>query len=166
MCGPVIVALALTACGGSGTNNAGSSFGISPMAVSDATSPINFSGQYSGTFKNKTRPPFKAKASFVQYGSAVGGAIKFVKVPGGTADISWNANGATVLATFVIVDPTGFCQFNLKGTYDATTGILSGPWHAVHGCRGFTGSVTLKHDCTYKAIGTDAVRHENGPKPC
>lgn len=158
--------LVLSACAAGG--NAVPNWASGPQALSrsagDDAKTINLSGQYSGTVKDSVRGKGRAKASLSQYKTTLGGALRVVG-SSAVADISWTASGTTVEGTSVIATASGYCTFALSGTYDTSSFVLTGAYHAVRGCSGETGNYTLKHQCIYLA-GKEDVRPESSPKSC
>jgi hypothetical protein len=158
--------LVLSACAaaGNGVPNGASGPQAPLRSAGDSAKTINLSGQYSGTVKDNVRGKGKANASFSQFKSALGGALG-VAGSSAVADVSWTASGTTVEGTSVIAAASGYCMFALRGTYDTASFVLTGTYHAVHGCSGETGNYKLKHECTYLA-GKEDVRPESGLKSC
>lgn len=158
--------LVLSACaaGGNGVPNGASGPQALSRSAAGSAKPINLSGQYRGTVKDSVHGKGRANASFSQYKSALGGALS-VAGSSAVADVSWTAGGTTVEGTSVIAAPNGYCMFALSGTYDTASFVLTGAYHAVHGCSGETGNYKLKHECIYLA-GKEDVRPESSPKSC
>jgi hypothetical protein len=165
----VAAALAiLTACGGSGggvPSTASALQGASNHIGRDAKI-YNLSGQYKGTFKDDAYGTGKAKASYAQYQSAVGGVltIKYAKATVSTS-VALAVSGSSTDGTSVAGSGSLYCTFSNTGTYDEKTRIMSGSYKAVQGCTGDGGTFTLKHLCTYKGNRSD-VRSEVVPHPC
>lgn len=163
-------ALALTllaACGGGGANvpDAASASLGSQHGVDNAASS-KLSGEYTGKFTDGAYGAGKAKASYSQSQSSVGGILT-VKYAHSTVALSVAlvASGSSVNGTTVAGTGSLYCTFATKSTYDAKTRIMSGSYSAVYGCSGDGGTFTLKQQCYYKGAAND-VLPANGPKPC
>ncbi|MGB8909502.1 MAG: hypothetical protein WCC84_12215 [Candidatus Cybelea sp.] len=158
--------LVLSACAGgsNGIPSGGLGTQVPPSSVNDDAKTINLSGEYSGTDHDSIHGTGKASASLAGYKSALGGALGITGTSA-TADIAWTVSGTTVAGTSVIVVPSGYCSFSMSSTYNTKSFILSGKYHAVHGCTGETGNYKLKHRCIYTS-GKEDVRSESSPRSC
>jgi len=157
----------LAACGGGGAsvpNAASASIGLQHRIDNAATSKL--SGEYSGKFTDGAYGAGKAKASYSQSQSSVGGILT-VKYPASTVTLSVAlvANGSSVDGTSVAGNGSLYCTFATTSTYNPKTHVMSGSYSAVYGCSGDGGTFTLKQHCYYRGA-TDDVQPASGPKPC
>ena len=158
--------LVLSACtsGGNGIPSGGSGTQVPLSSVNDDAKTINLSGEYAGTAHDSVHGTGKATASLAGYKSTLGGALGISGISA-TADVAWTVSGTTVNGTSVIVMSSGYCSFSMSNTYNTKSFVLTGQYHAVHGCTGETGKYKLKHQCIYLS-GKEDVRPESGPKSC
>lgn len=130
--------LALPSCSGT-TNN--------PVPAA----PTNISGDYAGTVVDSSAGSLAATALLAQHGSAAGGTI--TTAPGGVTLVSSLALGidsSNAVSGTMVQDLPGdvTCSFAVTGTYNTSTGVLGGSYHAITGCSGQTGTYTLTQSCT------------------
>jgi hypothetical protein len=158
--------LVLSACAGgsNGIPSGGSSTQVPQSSVNDDAKTINLSGEYVGTAHDSVHGTGKAGASLAAHKSALGGALGISGISA-TGDIAWTVSGITVAGTSVIVMPSGYCSFAMSSTYNTKSFVLTGKYHAVHGCTGETGSYKLKHQCIYLS-GKEDARSESSPRSC
>jgi hypothetical protein len=161
-----ICLLVLSACagGGNGIPSGGSGTQVPQSSVNDDAKTINLSGEYSGTAHDSVHGMGKASASLAAYKNALGGALGISGISA-TGDVAWTVTGTTVAGTGVIVAPSGYCSFAMSSTYNTKSFVLTGKYHAVHGCTGETGDYKLKHECIYLG-GKEDVRPESSPRSC
>lgn len=162
------VGLALiTACGGgsAGVPSAASASLGQQHRINDAASS-KLSGEYVGKFTDGAYGSGKAKASYSQSQSSVGGILT-VKYPATTVSLSVAlvADGSSVNGTSVAGNGSLYCTFATTSTYNPKTRVMSGSYTAVYGCSGDGGTFTLKQQCYYRGAKDD-VRSATGPKPC
>jgi hypothetical protein len=150
--------------GSNGIPSGGSGTQVPLSSVNDDAKTINLSGQYAGTVHDSVHGTGKANALLAQFKSALGGALG-VTGSTATADIAWSVSGTTVDGTSVIVAPSGYCSFSMSSSYNTKSFVLTGKYHAVHGCAGETGKYKLKHQCIYLS-GKEDVRSESSPRSC
>jgi|SRR5579883_708308 len=158
----------ITACSGAGAGVPGATSAAQPSAMRPAAAKgYNVSGQYAGKFVDIAYGTGKAAASYAQYQTALGGNLT-IKYSNSTvnAAVVQTASGSTVDGTTVASSGSLYCTFSTTGTFDAATHVLSGTYKAVHGCAGESGTFTLKQKCYYRGPHGDAIRPENGPRPC
>lgn len=158
----------LTACSSTGTGTPAAASAAQPSAVRPAAGKgYNVSGQYAGKFVDIAYGTGKATASYAQYQTAVGGNLT-IKYSNSTvnAAVVQTASGSTVDGTTVASSGSLYCTFSTTGTFDAVTHVLSGSYKAVRGCAGESGTFSLKQKCYYRGANGDAIRPENGPRPC
>jgi hypothetical protein len=156
----VSVAVALAACGGSGTGApvAGTEqSGAAGRPNSDATIR-NFSGEYAGTVKDNYYKRGAITASFAQYHTAVGGSLTQMEGSrSSTKSASFEVTDGTTLTGTAVgtfgSGGTSVCVFAIGGTYNAATHRLSGSYQGVNACSE-TGTFTMKQKCYYAAHGT------------
>jgi hypothetical protein len=157
----------LAACGGAsaGVPNAASASLGSQHRIDNARS-LRLSGQYAGTFTDGAYGSGKAKASYSQSQTSVGGILT-VKYAATTVALSVAlvANGSSVNGTTVAGTGSLYCTFATTSTYNAKTRVMSGSYSAVYGCSGDGGTFTLKQQCYYRGA-TEDVLPASGPKPC
>lgn len=124
------------------------------------------SGEYVGKFNDGAYGAGKAKASYSQSQSSVGGVLT-VKYAHSTIALSVAlvADGSSVNGTSVAGTGSLYCTFSTTSTYDAKTHVMSGTYSAVYGCSGDGGTFTLKQKCYYRGATDDALPAV-GPKPC
>lgn len=165
----VAAALAfLAGCGSSGgVPSAASGVAGSAGHIGSNAASSNFSGQYTGKFKDIAYGTGKATASYAQAQNGLGGVLT-IKYAHTTiaASVALIANSSGVNGTSVAGTGSLYCTISTNGTYDPKTHTLSGTYKAVYGCKGDSGTFSLKHECYYKGTGTEDVRPEAGPKPC
>jgi hypothetical protein len=163
------VLLLLSACAGSASgvpSPAQAAQAATSRAANDAKS-TNLSGEWSGKQTDIAYGTGKAKASYTQYNNGLGGVltVKFAN-SSATSSVALSVSGSTVNGTTVALSGSFYCTFSTTSTYDPSTHTMSGSYQAVYGCTGDSGTFTLKHKCFYKGTGSDAIRPDNGPRPC
>lgn len=156
----------LAACGGGGATvpNAPSASLRQQSHVRNAH--YRLSGEYVGKFNDGAYGAGKAKASYSQSQSSVGGVLT-VKYAHSTIvlSVALVADGSSVNGTSVAGTGSLYCTFTTTSTYNAKTRVMSGSYSAVYGCSGDDGTFTLKQKCYYKGAKED-VMPDIGPKPC
>jgi len=166
----VVGALALYGCSGAGTNGVPAA-GAPSQAIrtQSGTATTNVAGQYVGTVVDSASGSGSATASLAQYAAAVGGDLAFTY---GSTTIDAQV-GAEIANTNslpgTIVAGSRPCSFSVSATYDSSKHKLAGSYQAFSGCRGETGSFTLKEQCYYvrNRGGNDATKPDTpGLKPC
>lgn len=164
--GIAIVALACTACVGSG---GGAANGAPPMVPGarfvDDAGTLNIAGQYAGTVQDSHNGAGHVTASLAQHKTTVGGWLYFVypKLAFRTSTAR-TVSGTSVDGVSVATIHNEVCTLDVMGKYDSSTNRLSGSYKAVHGCTGDHGTYTLKQKCYYVRAGD--IRPETGLKPC
>jgi hypothetical protein len=134
--------------------------------VSDAKT-LNLSGEWAGKQTDIAYGTGKAKASYTQYQSGLGGVltVKFAN-SSATSSVALAVNGSSINGTTVAISGSFYCTFSTTSMYDAKTHVMSGSYQAVYGCTGDSGTFTLKHKCYYKGTGSVDIRPDAGPRPC
>ncbi len=161
----------LTGCGSSGTGAPSAALGLQGGAsrIGSDKSSSNFSGKYSGKFKDIAYGTGKATASYAQAQDGLGGILT-VKYANATitASVALIASASGINGTSVAGSGSLYCTLATTGTYDAKTRTITGSYKAVYGCTGDSGTFTLKHQCYYKGNGSENVdvRPDTLPHPC
>jgi hypothetical protein len=129
----------------------------------------NISGDYIGTVQDAQGGTGNAKATLAQHQANAGGAVK-VKETGQSISVetsltitSSNSTSGALVIDFPPARTGPVCTFSTTGTYDPTTGVLSGSYTAVTGCTGDTGTYTLTQQCHDTVISSVLPRRENNP---
>ncbi len=163
-------AFALCGCGGAGSAGVPAAGAQSQAArPQGGTGTTNVAGQYAGTVQDSASGAGYASASLAQYGGGVGGQLDFQY---GTSTVTAQigallASGDALPGTLVAGSRP--CSFGVSETYDATKHKLVGSYKAYSGCRGESGSFTLKEQCYYPRNrgGNDTIKPDTpGLKPC
>jgi len=151
------LAVSLAACGAS-TPSASPALDGATNRVSGAATP-NVSGEYAG-MKGSVH------ASFAQNRTSVGGT--YTESSGSQTTsyaVEWNLSKGTTLTGISAATVDGAaCTFKLDGMYSTTNYEITGSYQPLHGCKGDSGSFTIKQKCTYPP--GEYARPQNGPKPC
>ncbi len=165
-----IAVILLTACAGSGNGgvpNAASSLATVQSPFGQETGSIGLSGEYVGKFHDKGHGRSRVRLLLSQSKSALGG----IMLKGGSGPlemiIAWNVSGHMISGNGVgppAGGGSGICTFSMTGTYKHRR--ISGSYSATYGCPGQTGTFALWHKCYIPGTGSDAIRPENGMKPC
>ena len=167
--GAAAALLLLSACAesSSGVPSAAQAFQQPASRVASDAKAANLSGEWAGKQTDIAYGTGKAKATYTQYQSGLGGVltVKFAN-SSATSSVALAINGSSVNGTTVAVTGSFYCTFSTTSTYDAKTHVMSGNYQAVYGCTGDSGSFTLKHKCYYKGTGSVDIRPETGPHPC
>lgn len=162
--------LLLTACAGAGsTSLPGSASAPQAIPMRDAgmAAKSNFSGQYSGTFKDSAYGKGKASASYSQFHSALGGPLTITyKSKTVSSSVAQTVSGNTVNGSSVRETGSLYCTFSETASYSAKTRVWSGSYKAVYGCSGETGTFSLKQQCYYRGTVTEDIRPDGGARPC
>ena len=147
-----VAAAFLSACAGS--TGAGSPGGVAARPLGDApfhTGSNALAGQYTGQGVDTVFGTGKLKASLAQSNGSVGGSV--------TVAYQQHAMNSSLAGTYANASLTGVevatvntvaCAFSYKGKYDSSTHTLSLQFDAVHGCKGESGTLTLKKQCFYQ----------------
>ena len=129
----------------------------------------NISGDYLGTVQDAQSGTGNAKATLAQHDANAGGAVKD-KETSATLNVdvsltitSSNSTSGALVIDFPPARSGPVCTFSTTGTYDPSTGILSGAYTAVTGCSGDTGTYTLTQQCHDTVITSVLPRRENNP---
>ena len=129
----------------------------------------NISGDYLGTVQDAQGGAGNAKATLAQHDADAGGAVKdketneTLNVDVSLTITSSNSTSGALVIDFPPARSGPVCTFSTTGTYDSTTGILSGSYTAVTGCSGDTGTYTLTQQCHDTVITSVLPRRENNP---
>lgn len=131
---------------------------------------VNVAGQYAGTVHDNRLGKGHASASLTQYGSAVGGSLNGAyqrhKIQSAIALV---LSGSNLDGTSVATIENAACTFSVAVNYNGKTFLLQGSYHAIHGCKGESGSYVLKEQCYYVVNAQDdgTIRRDVvGLKPC
>lgn len=132
-------ALALSGCD-NGTSSA-------PPA---ATALTNIAGEYTGTVQDSTLGAQTASTTLAEHGSSIGGALTIASgASSATWAIAWTLTTANTVSGSGSVSVNGpTCTFAMSGSYNPTSGQITGTYQAVSGCSGRTGSFTLNQQCS------------------
>lgn len=163
----MVASMMLAACGNGGSVPGVTSAAAGAARQSADAASYNLSGQYRGKFIDNTNGTGKAKASYAQFKSAVGGALTIKYASGSVASsVALNVGGSSVNGTTIITTGASYCTYSTTATYDPTHSVLSGTYTPTHGCTGGGGSFTLHHLCYYKGTRGGAISPDVGPRPC
>lgn len=146
-----------------GCNKSNSGVPSTPTPVPQAA------GGYSGTVTDSAMGSGTATLTLSQSGSSIGGTLvetfptttlnnTFALV----TDVSGNLSGNGVATVNNVA-----CGFTVAGTYNTTTGQLTGTYTAFSGCTGQSGTMTLLQQCTNPYTALRFRRdHAVGVLPC
>ena len=129
----------------------------------------NISGDYLGTVQDSQGGTGNAKATLAQHNADAGGAVKdketslTLTVDASLTITSSNTTSGALVIDFPPLRSGPVCTFSTTGTYDPTTGILSGSYTAVTGCSGETGTYSLTQQCHDTVVTSVLPRRENNP---
>ena len=134
----VLVALALTGCGGSSN-----SVNLPAATLSDV------SGDYVGTLKDNTAGTQTATATFSEHGASVGGALLLGATGATSIALALTLDTSNELTGAGTLDTAGnACTFTFSATYDPNANKLTGTYAPVGTCAGMTGGTyTLAQQC-------------------
>jgi hypothetical protein len=153
--GPLLAAaLVLSAC-----NNSNSS-GAAPTAP-----PA--SGEFTGSMTDSVFGKGTADLTLTQTVSSLGGSITETfgsKALSGSASIAIDFNGNLTGSVVTDAGPSqSACGYYMTGTYDQSSGNLSGQYSAYSGCNSETGTFALTQQCTNPLVpGAARRRHAQG----
>lgn len=166
--GAMVASMMLAACSGNGGSVPGvTSAAAGAAKLSADAAPYNLSGQYRGKFIDNTNGTGRAKASYAQFKSGVGGALTIKYASSSVASsVALNISGSGVDGTTIMTTGPSYCTYSTTATYDPTHNVLSGTYAPVHGCTGGGGSFTLHHLCYYKGTRGGTISPDAGPRPC
>jgi hypothetical protein len=129
----------------------------------------NISGDYLGTVQDAQGGAGNAKATLAQHNADAGGGVKdkestvTLNVDVSLTITSSNSTSGALVIDFPPLRSGPVCTFSTTGTYDPTTGVLSGSYTAVTGCSGDTGTYTLTQQCHDTVVTSVLPRRENNP---
>jgi hypothetical protein len=129
----------------------------------------NISGDYLGTVQDAQGGTGNAKATLAQHNANAGGAVKdkeanvTLNVDVSLTITSSNTTSGALVIDFPPARSGPVCTFSTTGSYDPSTGILSGSYTAVTGCPGDTGTYTLTQQCHDTVVTSGLPRRENNP---
>lgn len=113
----------------------------------------NIAGEYTGTVQDSTLGTQSATTTLAEHGSSIGGALTLTSgASTSTWAIAWTlttANAVSGSGSVSVNGPT--CTFAMAGTYNTSSGQITGTYQAVNGCSGRTGSFTLNQQCSNPA---------------
>lgn len=162
----VAILAACVGSGGTAVPNGTSSLAAAQNRFGQEAASIVFSGVYEGKYRHNPHGPSKVFLILSQSQNTLGGAVISKEGSEGLATaIAWTANGNKVSGNGIV--PTGsssYCTISMTGKYKHRR--LTGTYSATYGCSGQVGTFSLWHKCYFKSTGSEAIRPENGVKPC
>jgi len=154
------LAFSLAACGASAPTASPALDGTMSRISGDASTP-NVSGEYTGMKGS-------LQASFAQYKNSVGGTYTDSSGSQPTSyAVTWNlSKGTTLTGISAATIGSAACTFKFDAAYSTSKYQITGSYSPLHGCKGDSGSFTIKQQCTYARGDGNDERPDNGPKPC